>query len=262
MRYASTLLALALCIPTAARAEIKAETLEYKEGDTVLEGHLVYDDKIQGKRPAVLVVHEWWGLNDYAKSRARQLAEMGYVALAVDIYGKGVRAETQEEASALATKFRGDRPLLRARINAGLEAVKANSNVDPTKIAAIGYCFGGTTTLELARSGADVKGVVSFHGGLKTPTPDDAKNIKARVLVFHGNDDPFVPPAEVGAFIEEMKAGNVNYQITGYGGAVHTFTNPAAGNDPSKGQAYNEQADKRSWREMKAFLDEIFGKAN
>ena len=154
--------------------------------------------------------------------------------------------------------LKNDRPTLRARANAALTALKARKEVDPKKIATIGYCFGGTTALELARSGADVVGTVAFHAALSTPTPADAKNIKGKVLVCHGDDDPFVPRNEVNAFLDEMKGAKVNYQFNAYGGAVHTFTNPAAGNDPSKGQAYNEQADRRSWEAMKAFFAEVF----
>jgi dienelactone hydrolase len=246
-----------LC-PVVGLAAIKSEAVEYKAGDVKFEGVLFYDDADSTPRRAVMVCHEWWGLNDYSKRRAEQLAQMGYVAFAVDVYGKGVQAKTMEEARRMATALRNDRATLRARINAALGALKAREEVNPAKIAVIGYCFGGTTALELARSGAEVAGVVSFHGGLATPTPQDAKNIKAKVLVCHGADDPNVPMSEVNAFIEEMKAGRVNYQVNVYGGAVHTFTNPAAGNDPSTGSAYNERADRRSWEEMKIFFGEIF----
>ncbi len=250
--------ALLLLCSFSAQAAIKSEPIEYKEGTTTFEGVLFYDDADTAPRRTVLVCHEWWGLNDYAKKRAEQLAQMGYVAFAVDMYGKGVQAKTMEEAGKMATALKDDRATLRARINAALTALKARKEVDPKKIAAIGYCFGGTTALELARSGADIVGVVSFHGGLSTPTPEDAKNIKAKILACAGGDDPFVKLEEVHEFIQEMKAGNVNYQIDLYGGAVHGFTNPAAGNDPSKGMAYNEQADHRSWEAMKSFFAEVF----
>jgi dienelactone hydrolase len=249
---------LACFCPVVARAGIKLEAIEYKAGDVTFEGVLFYDDADSTPRRAVMVCHEWWGLNDYSKKRAEQLAQMGYVAFAVDVYGKGVRAKTMEEARRLATGLRNDRTMLRARINAALGALKARKEVNPAKIAVIGYCFGGTTALELGRSGAEVAGIVSFHGGLATPAPQDAKNIKAKILACHGADDPNVPMSELEAFIEEMKAGKVNYQVNIYGGAVHTFTNPAAGNDPSTGSAYNEQADRRSWEEMKNFFAEIF----
>jgi dienelactone hydrolase len=249
---------LLLSCPVIALAGIKSEPVEYKQGDTTFEGVLFYDDADSTPRRAIMVCHEWWGLNDYAKKRAEQLAQSGYVAFAVDVYGKGVQAKTMEEAGKMATALKNDRATLRARINAAFDALKARKEVNPKKIAAIGYCFGGTTALELARSGADIVGVVSFHGALGTPTPDDAKNIKARVLACHGADDPFVPMTEVTAFIDEMKKAKVDYQLNVYGGAVHGFTNVAAGNDPTKGMAYNEPADKRSWAAMMAFFAEAF----
>jgi dienelactone hydrolase len=250
--------AVLLFCPLFVMGGIKSEAIEYKVGEKVFEGQFYYDDADVTPRRAILVCHEWWGLNDYAKHRAEQLAQMGYVAFAADMYGKGVTAKTAQEAAKMATALKDDRAALRARVNAALAALKSRKEVDPKKVGAIGYCFGGTTALELARSGADVAGVVSFHGALATPTPADAKNIKGKVLACHGADDPHVPPAEVAAFLDEMKKGGVNYQFNTYGAAVHTFTNPAAGNDPSKGSAYNEQADKRSWQEMQMFFAEVF----
>jgi dienelactone hydrolase len=249
---------LTLTCPIFTLAAIKSEPVQYKQGDTTFEGVLFYDDADATPRRAVLVCHEWWGLNEYSKKRAEQLAQMGYVAFAVDVYGKGILAKTQAEAAQMSTALKNDRATLRARINAALAALRTRKEVDPKKVAAIGYCFGGTTALELARSGADILGVVGFHAGLATPTPADAKNIKCKVLVCQGADDPFVPMTEVTAFVDEMKAARVNFQLNLYGGAVHTFTNPAAGNDPSKGQAYNEQADHRSWQAMKDFFAEVF----
>ena len=238
-------------------AEVKTKTIEYQQGETTLEGFLAYDDATNGKRPGVLVVHQWKGLGDYEKKRAEMLAKLGYTVFAVDIYGKGIRPQTQPEAAAMAGKFRSDRPLLRARVAAGLEILKKHERTDTKRIAAIGYCFGGTTALELARSGADVAGIVSFHGGLNTPTPDDAKKIKGKVLALHGADDPFVPAKEVAAFEDEMRAGGVDWQLVAYGGAVHSFTDWNAGTDNSKGAAYNKQADERSWEAMKNFFAEI-----
>lgn len=239
-------------------AAIKTEVVTYKEGKTICEGYLAYDDAVRGKRPGVLVVHEWMGLNDYAERRAREVAALGYVAFAADIYGKGVRATTMDEAGKLSGIYKGDRKLFRARVNAALDTLKKNPLVDTTKLAAIGYCFGGTAVLELARSGADVKGVVSFHGGLDTPTPEDAKNIKGKVLVLHGADDPFVKREAVLALEDEMKNANVDWQVNLYSHAEHGFTDPGHGNDPSKGMAYNEEADHRSWNDMKNFFIEIF----
>ncbi len=251
----------ALLCSSASYAALRTAAIEYRDRDTVLEGYLAYDDEVKGRRPAVLVVHEWNGIGPYVKKRAEQLVGLGYVAMAADIYGKGVRPQTPEESAKVAALYRNDRPLMRERARAALEALRRDERVDPSKIAAIGYCFGGTTVLELARSGAEIAGVVSFHGGLDTPNPGDARNIKCKVLALHGGDDPFVPPAQVSAFEQEMRAAGVDWQLNIYGGAVHSFTNPASGNDPSRGAAYNEKADRRSWQAMRLFFEEIFGAA-
>jgi dienelactone hydrolase len=241
-----------------AEAAIKTRMVEYNDGDTVLEGYLAYDDAIKGKMPAVLIVHEWTGLGEYVKKRAEQIAGLGYAAFAVDIYGKGVRPDSREEAAKQAGIYRRDRQLMRRRAIAGLKEVKKFSFVDGSRIAAIGYCFGGGVVLELARSGADVKGVVSFHGNLDTPNPEDAKNIKAKVLVCHGADDPHVSMEQVTAFQNEMRNAKADWEMIIYGNAVHSFTNPDSGNEPSMGAAYNKEADNRSWEAMKAFFKEIF----
>ena len=242
-----------------AHGTIRTEVVDYRHGDTVLEGYLAHDDAIQGKRPGVIVVHEWWGINNYVRMRTEQLARLGYIAFAIDIYGKGVRAKDAKEAGSLSSIYRSDRALMRSRANAGFEVLKNHSLTDVNRIAAIGYCFGGTTVLEMARSGAQLVGVVSFHGGLGTLNLGDAKNIEGKVLVLHGADDPAVPPDQVMAFQDEMRKAGVDWYFVSYGGAVHSFTNPDSGNDPSKGAAYNEKADKRSWEAMKLFFAEIFG---
>lgn len=240
------------------RSEIITSDVEYKLGDVTLQGYIAYDNSNENKRPGILIVHQWKGLTDYEKMRARQLAEMGYFAFAADIYGKGVRPSTSEEAGKEAGKYYGDITLFRERLNAGLNELKMQPLVDPGKIAAIGYCFGGGGVLELARSGADIKGVVSFHGTLKSKNPEDAKNIKCRILVEHGAIDPYVPDADVTAFKKEMEDAKVDYVITEYSGAVHAFTMESAGNDISQGAAYNKNADQRSWDAMKKFFEEIF----
>ena len=256
-----SVLAIALFFPQFGQAGIKLETVEYQDGDTVCEGAVAFDDASKTPRPGVLLVHDWMGAGDYAKGRAKQIAALGYVCFVADIYGKGVRPANAGEASAQAGKYKADRPLLRRRVNAALAELKKNPLVVKSKTCAMGYCFGGTTVLELARSGADVAGVVSFHGGLDSPTPADAKNIKGKVLVLHGADDPFVKPAEVAAFQEEMRGNKVDWQMVYYGDAVHSFTNPNAGNDKSKGAAYQEAADKRSWEAMKEFYAKEFSAA-
>jgi dienelactone hydrolase len=242
-----------------AQAEIKTKTVEYKQGETVLEGFLAWDDAQQGKRPGVLVVHEWNGLNDYIKMRAEMLAKLGYVAFAPDIYGKGVRPANMQQSAQESSKYFKDRPLMRQRVQAGLEQLNSNSLVDTTKIAAIGYCFGGTTALELGRSGADIAAIVTFHAGLSNPSPEDAKNIKARVLVLQGANDPYAKPADVDKFEDEMRATKVDWQFVSYGGAVHGFSNPN-NHDPEHGLVYDQKADQRSWKAMQDFFDEIFAK--
>ncbi len=239
-------------------AKVVSKPIEYRDGDAVLQGWLFYDDEVKNPKPGVIVVHEWWGLDDYAKNRAKQIAELGYVAFASDIYGKGVLKTTFEEAAEISGKYRNDINLLRSRINAALTTFKQQPEVDKEKIAAIGYCFGGTTVLELARSGAELKGVVSFHGGLQTSNLDDAKNIKTKVLICHGAKDPFVSTGQFNGFVTSMNKAGVDYQLIIYSNAVHGFTNPHNGTDASSGLAYNESADKRSWEAMEQFFVEIF----
>jgi dienelactone hydrolase len=248
-------LAFLLGLAATAQAGVKTQPIEYRQGNTVLAGYLAYDDSHDQPRPAVIVVHDWMGLREFAKQKADALARLGYVAFAADIYGKDVRPANAQEAGQLAGKYKSDRTLLRARVQAAFEVVRKDPRVQPGKIAAMGYCFGGTAVLELARSGAPVAGVVSFHGGLDSPTPADAKKITGQVLVLHGADDPYVPPAEVAAFEKEMTEAGVDWQLIKYSGAVHSFTNPEAN---SAGARYHARADQRSWEALKQFLAEIF----
>ena len=238
-------------------AAIVEKTVEYKSGEVVCEGWQAYDDTVIGKRPGVLVVHQWTGISDHEKEAARKLAALGYNVFLADIYGKGIRPQAPA-AGKEAGKYKTDRALLRARVNAGLDVLSRDERTDASKLAAVGYCFGGTTVLELARSGAPVKAVVSFHGGLDSPTPADGKNIKAKILALHGADDPFVPAKDIAAFEAEMKAAGVSHELVKYPGAVHSFTHKAAGDDNSKGAAYNAAADRDSWLRMSRLLKEAF----
>jgi dienelactone hydrolase len=233
--------------------EVQTKTVTYKDGDAECEGFAAWDASLKGTRPVVLVVHDWMGRGEYDETRARQLAELGYLAFSIDVYGKDVRPTNRQEAGAAAGKWRGDTAAFRTRLKAGMDAALALENADKSKVAILGYCFGGTAALELARSGADIDGAISFHGGLVSATPDDAKNIKGKILVLHGADDKIDTAIKLH---EEMKAAKVDYQIVLYGHAVHSFTNPKAGNDPSTGNAYDEKADRRSWEDMKDFLAE------
>jgi dienelactone hydrolase len=254
------LLLAGIAIAGSSFAQVKTETVEYKQGDVVLQGYLSYDASVKGKRPAVLIIHDWRGVSESTRMRAEMLASLGYLALTADVYGKGVRPKTQEECAAEAGKYYKDRQLLRARTRAGLDYLAGRPEADPNRLAVMGYCFGGAGALELARSGAPVKGVVTFHGSLNNPAPADAKNIKGKVLVLHGADDPFVKQEEVKGFMDEMRAAGVDWTLVQYSDAVHSFTEKSAGNDNSKGAAYNETADRRSWQAMKDFFVEVLGK--
>ena len=252
-----------LLVATSLLANTHAALVEkpviYQQGGVTLEGFHVYDDAVAGKRPAVLVIHQWTGLTEYEKRRSRMLAEMGYNVFAADIYGQGIRPQPPEAGNE-AGKYKNDRPLFRARMNAALDFLKSDDHTDTSKVAAIGYCFGGTGVLELARDGTDIAGVVSFHGGLESAAGLAAKpgNIKAKVLVLHGADDPYAPAAQVTAFQKEFTDAKADWQLVLYSGAVHSFTHPEAGNDATKGAAYNESADRRSWDAMKTFFAELF----
>jgi dienelactone hydrolase len=244
---------------TLARAELKYSDITYNHGDTPLKGMLVYDDAQPGKRPAVLVVPEWWGMTEYPKNRATQLAQLGYVAFVADMYGNGATTNDPKQAGALAGPLVQNRPLMRQRVQAGLDVLLKNEHVDPSKVAAIGYCFGGTTVLELARSGAPIAGVVSFHGNLSNPSPADAKNIKCKLLVQTGANDPMVTDKDVNAFMNEMRQTTVDWYLISYGNAVHAFSNPNADSHKLPGIAYNAVADRRSWQAMVDFFNELFG---
>lgn len=236
---------------------IHTQKIEYQDGAEVLEGYSAYNKNLPGKRPVVIVVHDWSGCNDFARQKAEKLAELGYLGFAIDMYGKGKVGTTIEEKSALMQPLKDNRTLLRQRILAGFEMAKTLAMADTAKIGAIGFCFGGLCALDLARSGAEVKGVVSFHGLLDAPTDLANKAIKAKILALHGHDDPLANPAAVNAFQTEMTKAQVDWQTHVYGNIQHAFTNPAA-HDKVHGLVYNELAAERSWQTMKDFFKEIF----
>jgi len=236
---------------------IVSNTIGYLDGDVLLEAYFAFDDAITERRPAVLISHAWGGRDDFVAEKANKLAELGYVGFALDMYGKGVRGNSPEQNSKLMQPFMADRGLLQKRIKAALYAVRLLPWVDDSKIAAMGFCFGGLCVLDLARAGADLKGVVSFHGLLGAPDNLETNAIKAKVLALHGHDDPMGPVEQVLAFEQEMTKAGADWQLHTYGHTMHAFTNPKA-NDPAFGTVYQANADKRSWLAMKNFLAEVF----
>lgn len=258
MKLASLTLLL-MSVATPLLAAVEGRDVEYSSGEAACLGYVAVDSAVKEGRPGVLVIHDWMGVTEHTKEKCQELAKMGYVAFAADIYGKGVRPADAKEASGLAGKFRnGDRALLRQRAMSALEQLQKQAGVEKSKIAAIGYCFGGTTVLELGRAGADVAGLVSFHGGLDSPKPEDGKNIKAKVLILHGAEDPFVKEADLKACLAELTQGKVDWQMVAYADTVHSFTQPWVGTDKSKGAAYNEKSARRSWQATENFFGEIF----
>lgn len=235
---------------------MKTQAVDYRHGDTVLEGYLAYDDSIPAKRPGVLIVPDFVGVNAFTHKRCEMIAELGYVGFVADVYGKGVKPAGHQEALAEARKYRSNRPLLRARLAAGLDVLRGTPEVGP-RIGVIGYCFGGMAALELARSGADVAGTVCFHGNLDTPNPADAANIKGSILILNGAADPMVPADTIAAFEKEMREAKVDWQFVNYGGAMHAYTAWDVATDLQKGVAYDATADRRSWAAMREFLSEV-----
>lgn len=240
-------------------ADPRTEVIDYKEGETALAGYLARPaEAASGKRPGMLIIHAWRGHSENVQRVAREMAAKGYVAFALDMYGKGVLAKDNREASKLATPFYKDPDLFRRRARAGLEVLASQPDVNSDKIGAVGFCFGGSAVLELARDGAKVAGVVSFHGNLSTTKPAAKGAVQAKVLVAHGGDDPFVKPDAVSAFWQEMRDAGADYQILVLSNAVHSFTDPGAGNDPSRGAAYAPLAADRAWRVAHGFFHELF----
>jgi dienelactone hydrolase len=262
MKMLVAIIVAAAMLASSARAEVKTQSIEYKVGDATLEGFLSYDDSIATgeKRPGVIIVHEWWGLNDYPKMRAQMLAKLGYVAFCADMYGKGKTTRDPKQAEAWATEVATKPDVAKARTQAAFDMLRKQPQVDPQKIAAIGYCFGGSVVLEMARRGMDLAAVVSFHGGLDTEHKAQKGQVKAQILVCHGADDTFDPPENVVNFQKEMTEAGVSWQVNIYSGAVHAFTNPDADKAGIKGVAYNKVADQRSWEAMRQFFKEVLGK--
>ncbi len=263
MKSAHIALLVLLTAILSASAEVRHEEVTYSANGVTMKGYLAYDDAIKGKRPGVLVVHEWWGHNEYTRQRARMLAALGYTALAVDMYGDGKQAAHPDDAGKFAGAVMQNMEGAKARFVAAMELLKKHKTTDATRIAAIGYCFGGGVVLQMARQGLDLKGVVSFHGSYATQTPAQAGKVKAKILVCHGADDQFTTAEQIEAFKKEMTDAKVDFQFISYEGAQHAFTNPEADEYAKKFSlplGYNKMADEKSWADMQQFFKKIFGK--
>ncbi|MDR6571533.1 dienelactone hydrolase [Curtobacterium sp. 320] len=244
-------------VPEPAGADVRVDPVRYDHEGTPLLGVLAKDAAIAGRRPAVLVVHDWHGVNEHVEARVTMLARLGYVAFGADVYGEGVRPG-DDTAAQVAGSFYQDLPLMRARVRAGLDRLLADPDVDPARVVVMGYCFGGSAALELARTGADLVGAVSFHGGLIVHDPSDASAIRAKLLVLTGASDPVVPDETVVAWEDEMRAApEVDWQLVSYAGAMHAFAVPGT-DAPDHGAQYQARADRRSWRALEVFLAEVF----
>lgn len=263
MRKLMFLLAAMIFGASVAQARVVGEEVSYTDNGVTMKGYLAYDKNIKTKRPGVLVVHEWWGHNDYARKRALMLAGMGYTALAVDMYGDGKTADHPDDAGKFATEVSKNMPAAKSRFEAAMKALGQHKSVAAGQVAAIGYCFGGGVVLNMARAGVDLKGVASFHGSLApVAAPAEKGQVKARIAVFTGADDPMVPKAQVDAFAKEMDAAGVEYRLASYPGVKHSFTNPAADEYARKFKlplAYDAKADQDSWKQLDEFLVELFG---
>jgi dienelactone hydrolase len=254
-----------LALASAAEAEVKTQVVDYRQGDTVLQGLIAWNEAAAGKRPGVLVVHEWWGHNEHARNQARRLAEAGYVGFALDMYGKGKVATHPKDAEAFMMEATRNPDVIVARFNAALAQLKQDPHVDAQKIAAIGYCFGGAVVLAMARVGADLDAVASFHGSLASnhgshaaPEAGAKGRIKPRILVLTGAADPMVPPQQVEAFKEEMRAAGATFEVVSYPGAKHSFTNPDADKAGMEALGYNAEADQKSWAALLVMLKQVF----
>jgi len=236
---------------------IQTRTIDYQDEAVDLQGYLAWDDAVEGKRPGVMIAHAWAGRSDFENGKAEALAKLGYVGFALDNFGRGILGTNTEENSALIQPFLDDRAMLQGRLQIALEVLKGLDEVDASRVAAIGFCFGGLCVLDLARTGTDIRGVVSFHGLFGSPGNTAGNKIKAKVLALHGWDDPMAPPDQVVSLAEELSSMGADWQVHGYGNTLHAFTNPQA-NDPDFGTVYSPDADRRSWNAMQDFLSEIF----
>lgn len=252
-------ISLTLFAVSAAYAEVRTEAIDYQDGDVTLRGYLAFDDAIQEKRPGVLVVHEWWGLNDYARGRAEQLAELGYVAFALDMYGKDKVTEHPDQAGEWAKQVSTNSIQWQQRATRGLDILREDDRVDANRLAAIGYCFGGSTVMQLAYAGADLDGVVSFHGALPIPPENVSNKLQSKILIAHGNADAFIQPDHIAEFQTALDNAGADWQMVYYASARHGFTNPDAGQYGIDNLRYDKNADRRSWEHMQRFLDELFG---
>jgi dienelactone hydrolase len=250
--------AITLFSASSASAEVRTETVRYTADGVTLQGYLAYDANRTGKLPGVLVVHEWWGLNDYARDRAKQLAELGYVAFACDMYGEGKATAHPEEAGKMAGEVRKNLTTWLGRATAGLKVLQDHPRVDASKLAAIGYCFGGSTAVQLALAGAPVQVVASFHGAPVPVSAEQAKKVQGTILICNGADDPFIPPAKLTAYVQALKENQVKVQLANYPGAVHSFTVPDADKVGNPAMKYNATADQESWALMRKAFDEAF----
>ena len=261
MKRFSLVVASLLFFASSATAALKTESVTYSNNGTELKGYVAYDDSFKGKRPGVLVVHEWWGHNEYPRERARMLAKEGYVAFSLDMYGQGKTADHPDDAGKFSGEVKKNMDVAEARFRAALQQLKNHPLTEDDDIAAIGYCFGGGVVLEMARRGVDLDGVASFHGSLGTSNPAKPGDIKAKIRVYNGADDPFVKPEAIKNFKQEMDAAGADYRFINYAGAKHSFTNPGADENGKKFNlplAYNEKADKKSWKDLQKFFDKIF----
>lgn len=258
--YRTFIIVTVLVLSARAEAKVVTQEVPYEHGAVKLVGYLAYDGAVEGKRPGVLVVHEWWGLNEYAKERARQLAGLGYVAFAVDMYGEGKVTTHPQQASEWSKTITSNAGAWQERASAGLDVIKKDPRVDPGRIAAIGYCFGGATVQQMAYSGADLRGVVSFHGSPLPVKEDQVSRVKAKILILHGAADPLVKDAQIQSYLAAMDKSGLDWQMVFYGGAKHSFTNPDADKAGMEPLRYSPSADRRSWEHMTLFFNEVLAK--